>query len=72
VRDGCGPQPDGSDPPVDLAAKVAGAETTVERWPRCRGGAVELWTIRGGDHGPELTPTFGERILDFLAAHPRP
>jgi polyhydroxybutyrate depolymerase len=53
--------------------KLHGKETTVERYGGCRpGGAAELWTIRGGDHGAALAPGFGDRIVRFLLAHPKP
>jgi polyhydroxybutyrate depolymerase len=70
-KGGCGPTAVANEP-LDLDTKLPGAETTVERWPGCRGGAVELWTIRGGGHGPDLAPDWGERILGFLADHPKP
>lgn len=63
---------------LDLDAIVAGpdspAETTVEAYADgCDpGGHVELWTIEGGSHVPQPTDTFGEAIVAFLLAHPKP
>jgi polyhydroxybutyrate depolymerase len=81
-RDGCTPAPRQA-PAIHVATralarepsspKLHGKETTVERYARCRpGGAVELWTVRGGDHGAALAPGFGDRIVRFLLAHPKP
>ena len=47
---------------------------TVERhW----GGAVELWTINGGQHAPtfysgSVASEFAPRAIDWLLAHPKP
>ncbi|MSP59226.1 MAG: hypothetical protein EXR72_02610 [Myxococcales bacterium] len=66
---------------LDLDGSLAGAETIVERWTGCKGGAAELWTIQGGGHIPKfgsLHPdqtkglAFAEAIYGFLAAHPKP
>jgi polyhydroxybutyrate depolymerase len=55
------------------SAPLHGKETTVARYGGCRpGGAAELWTIRGGDHGAALAPGFGDRIVRFLLAHRKP
>jgi polyhydroxybutyrate depolymerase len=81
-RDGCAAAPQ-SAPDIHIATralandpaspKLHGKETTVARYSGCRsGGAVELWTIRGGDHGAALAPGFGARIVRFLLAHPKP
>ena len=71
VRDGCDATEDTSAPPLDLDAKLAGAETAVSRW-HCRAGAVELWTIHGGTHVPELTESWPEQVYTWLAGHPKP
>jgi polyhydroxybutyrate depolymerase len=48
-------------------------ETTVTTYAGCAaGGHVELWTMRGADHVPALTPDFGARAVAFLLAHPKP
>ena len=36
------------------------------------GGDVELWTIPGTDHFPELSATFADSVVGFLLAHPKP
>lgn len=69
---GCQSQLEPTGMVLDLDAGVAGAETRVERYRGCRGGAVELWTIQGGGHVPVLQPSFAETIYAFLMAHPKP
>jgi polyhydroxybutyrate depolymerase len=70
--DGCGTTPDTSAAPMDVESSVAGAETTVTRYPDCRGGSrVELWTIQDGGHVPLFTSAFGPAVLDFLLAQTR-
>ncbi len=34
------------------------------------GGHVEVWTITGGGHIPDLSPSFPEEVFGFLLAHP--
>ena len=69
--DGCGAlQPTGTR--LDLDSRLPGAETVVERYEGCRGGAVELWTIQVGSHIPSWTDGWSAPVWDFLAAHPRP
>ncbi|GAA1718733.1 PHB depolymerase family esterase [Isoptericola hypogeus] len=51
----------------DLDMSVPGPETTVAAWSGCADGArVELWTIAGGDHAPELGPAFAPAVLDLV------
>jgi polyhydroxybutyrate depolymerase len=59
---------------LDLDTVVTGSETKVERASGCpdAGVGVELWTIDGGGHVPSFAPDWGERIYDFLQAHPKP
>lgn len=62
---------------LDLDERISGpagdAEATVRVATGCDpGGHVELWTIPGGSHVPSLSDTFGEDVLDFLLAHPKP
>jgi polyhydroxybutyrate depolymerase len=58
---------------ADLTAGGDRAESQVKRWTGCEpGGAVELWTIPGGSHGPNISSAFPDDVLDFLAAHPKP
>jgi hypothetical protein len=44
----------------------------VDRSGRKPGGAVELWTMPGGGHAPNLSDAFPKAALDLLVAHPRP
>jgi polyhydroxybutyrate depolymerase len=55
---------------VDLDPRLPGAETRIESYPDCPGGAAELWTVRGGGH-QVMTPALLARVGEFLAAHPK-
>lgn len=57
-----------SAPALDLDATLPGAETAVQVWDEgCADGSqVQLWTIRGGEHVPDLTPEFTPDVLDVL------
>ncbi len=56
-----------------LGTAAAPAEASVTRWRGCRpGGAAELWTIPGGGHGPTISASFPDAVLDFFEAHPKP
>jgi polyhydroxybutyrate depolymerase len=69
---GCRSTPDRSTVQLDLESEIAGAETSVSTFADCRpAGAVELWTIDGGSHVPQVSSTFTSRIVDFLYAHPK-
>jgi polyhydroxybutyrate depolymerase len=75
--DGCDDTPVATSERVDVDADIGSAgqpdEATITRWSGCRpGGAVELWTIPGGGHAPNLSEAFPKAALDFLAAHPKP
>ena len=75
--DGCTAVPSTLAQRVDVDADLSDgsqpAEAVVTRWATCRpGGAVELWTIPGGGHGPNISSSFPDAVLDFLAAHPKP
>ena len=64
--DGCAAAAPSADQRIDVDADLADggrpAETTVKRWSGCKpGGAVELWTIQGGNHEPRLRTTFPRR-----------
>lgn len=66
--DGCSAGPE-ERPALDLEWTLPGPETTVLRYGDCRdGAAVELWTITGGGHVPELGDGFTPAVLDFLLA----
>ncbi len=56
----------------DIDSGIIGAETTVARFSGCPDGvAVELWTISGGRHIPELADGFAMAVFDFFEAHPK-
>ena len=58
---------------MDLTSDVAGLDTVVTRYTSAPpGGAVELWTVIGGSHGPDLSAQFAPRVIDWLLAHPKP
>ena len=60
-------------PTMDLTTDVAGLDTVVTRYTNAPpGGAVELWTVVGGTHYPNLTPQFVPAVIDWLFAHPKP
>ena len=49
-----------------------GVETTVDVTGDCPpDGAADLWTIQGGGHIPNLTPTFGTELTTWVDGHPR-
>lgn len=64
-RNGCAPTPE-SAPALDLDWVIPGAETTVERYADGCLRTVELWTIVGGGHVPDLGPAFTPAVLDVL------
>jgi len=71
--DGCGTPADMSQPPLDIEADLAGAETTVTEYKSgCQSGAqVDLWTMNGAGHIPGFNATFVPAVFDFLLAHSR-
>ena len=75
--DECAAKPSTLAEKVDVDADVADgsqpAEAVVTRWADCQpGGAVELWTIPGGFHSPNISSSFPGAVLDVMAAHPKP
>ncbi|MGE0159957.1 MAG: PHB depolymerase family esterase [Gemmatimonadales bacterium] len=58
----------------DLDASLPGHETGVMKMNAgCRdGGSAELWTISDGAHSPVYSDTWGEQIVEWLLAHPKP
>ncbi len=71
--DHCGSPPSVTGKTLDLESAIDGAETAVSASSSCPDGiGVELWTIKGGSHGPALSPAFGAAVIDFLLAHPKP
>ena len=70
---GCTGSPVAAPTRLDLEASIDGAESVVTEFGGCPpGGTVELWTIAGGTHVPELSATFTSDVIDFLLAHPQP
>jgi len=60
-------------PSLDLTTDFPGLDTVITRYSNSPpGGAVELWTINGGSHGPPLSSEFSPRVIDWLLAHPKP
>ncbi|HYQ46497.1 MAG TPA: alpha/beta fold hydrolase [Polyangiaceae bacterium] len=57
-------------PNIDLEPYVPDSETSVQRFDDCR-GAVELWTVKGGQHYVALQPPALDAIWSFLQAHPK-
>ena len=75
--DGCGTSPSPLSARVDVDAFLTDgadpAETSVAEWSGCRSGAaVQLWTIPGGGHAPDISSSFADSVLDFVADHPKP
>jgi polyhydroxybutyrate depolymerase len=58
----------------DLDASLPGHETGVMKLNAgCKdGGSAELWTISDGAHSPVYSDTWGEQIVEWLLAHPKP
>jgi polyhydroxybutyrate depolymerase len=72
TKNGCAATPDDTAAPIDLEATLAGSETRVSRYTGCpAGGDVELWSIQGGGHIPNLSPQFRSIVWDYLSAHTR-
>jgi hypothetical protein len=60
-------------PSLDLTTDLGGLDTVVTRYTKSPpGGAVELWTVNGGTHHLNLSPTFSAQVIDWLLAHPKP
>lgn len=67
-RAGCDAESPADAPPLDLDRNIDGAETAVQRWTDgCADGIiVELWTIQGGGHEPDIEEAIGARIVEWL------
>ncbi|MBX6749351.1 MAG: hypothetical protein IRY85_06685 [Micromonosporaceae bacterium] len=64
---GCSEAADTSTPPMDLDDAVSGAETVVTVYRGCRDGSrVELWSLQGSYHVPQLNDAFATAVLDFF------
>jgi polyhydroxybutyrate depolymerase len=58
---------------LDIDPDVAGSETAIDAYGGCPQGIdVQLWTMRGSGHSPNLTPGFNTRVVDWLYTHPKP
>jgi polyhydroxybutyrate depolymerase len=53
---------------IDLESSIAGAETSIYKFSCPMHFTLQYWSIAGGEHVPQLSPTFAARILDFLLA----
>jgi polyhydroxybutyrate depolymerase len=73
-RDGCTGKLAPTGQTLDIDADIAGAETKVEAYSGCPAGlAVELWTVQGSDHHPNLVePQWAQTVTTWLLAHPKP
>lgn len=71
ARNGCQEKPS-ADKNLDLDLLVPFAETTVQRWSGCKGGAAELWTTWGGDHFLKPKKDVAARLIGWLLNHPKP
>lgn len=70
--DKCSTKLQNSNQKLNLEAKIAGNETMVKFFQNCSSKTrVELWSIKGGKHVPELADGFASKIVDFLLAHPK-
>ena len=58
---------------LDLDTTIGGNQTTISAYAGCPAGIdVQLWTINGGPHVPQLpTPGWGDAVWAFLSAHPK-
>ena len=65
---GCDPAAPTQAPAIDLDLAIDGAETAVQRWSDdCESDVlVELWTIHGGGHEPQIEETIAALIVDWL------
>ena len=58
---------------LNIDGLVLGNETAQRRFAGCPDGIdVELWSIVGGSHLPNLRPDFADRILDFALPRTNP
>ena len=57
---------------LDIDTLIPGSETTISAFATCPSAAVELWTIHGGSHIPNLSTLWAGQIYDWLTAHPKP
>lgn len=70
---GCDATPTIAADVLDLDGGIDGSESDAETFGGCeQGSQVELWTIDGGRHVPDVTEDFSAGVVDFLLAHPKP
>ncbi len=68
---GCAGEPQHPTERLDLHAAAPGQETSRARADGCPEGiAVELWTVEGGGHHPDWTPTAPGVLWSFIHDHP--
>ncbi len=76
--DGCDGSSEQLLPNIDIDRNSNGAtgpeESTVEVYSSgcAPGGHVELWTMHGAGHVPDLSGTFAESVISFLLDHAKP
>jgi polyhydroxybutyrate depolymerase len=71
--DGCSTTTKAARSGIDLEAVLEGPDTSVEAFVDCpKGIDVELWTVDGGEHSPQLGPAYATNVIEFLLAHPKP
>lgn len=58
--------------PFDLDESVTGPETTPLSAVCPEGRRAALWAIEGGEHEPDVYPTFAARVLAFALPDPTP
>jgi polyhydroxybutyrate depolymerase len=72
VYDRCAPGLVSDPTTLNLDFLLAGNETAIQRFNGCaRGTGVELWTIHGGGHIPNLTHDFPLLVWQWLSDHPK-
>ena len=73
TSNGCNTTPTITADALDLDGAIDGDESDVEAFVECEQDAeVQLWTIDGGSHSPDVTTEFSAGAVDFLLAHPKP
>jgi polyhydroxybutyrate depolymerase len=71
--DGCGATPAASPTKLNLDDELEGDDASVSTFTGCASGtSVELWSIKGGAHSPNLSAAFSSGLVDFLYGHPKP
>jgi polyhydroxybutyrate depolymerase len=72
-RDGCTGRLQTTGTTLDLEAQLSGEETALATVQGCpQGVSAELWTVRGGEHHPDLiVPAWGNAVIAWLLAHPK-